>query len=136
MASNMSDGELRKIFRKHLNVTRFDLLAVETGGTSSGVPDLNYAAPGNIEGWIEMKAADHWRVTIRPMQIGWCERRLRFNSRVFCAVRRAEDELWLFHASQMRYLATERIDKVPGLLVCSGGAAKWDWAEITSLLLA
>ena len=128
----MSDGELRKIFRKHL--TGFDLLSVETGGTTSGVPDTNYAAPGDIEGWIENKACDHWRVTIRPMQIGWCERRLRYNSRVFVAVRRGGTELYLFHASQMRRLQEERIDIVPRLGHWTGGAARWDWDRIAALL--
>jgi len=127
----MSDGELRKIFRKHL--TGFDLLSVETGGTSSGVPDMNYAR-GGIEGWCEMKACDHWRVTIRPMQIGWCERRLRHNPRVFVAVRRAGTELHLFHASQMRRLQEERIDKVPCLGFWPGGAARWDWDQIGQML--
>jgi len=130
----VSDGELRKIFRKHL--TGFDLLAVETGGTTSGVPDLNYAASPNIEGWIEMKKAEHWRCTIRPMQIGWCERRLRHNMRVFCAVRRAGTELWLFHASQMRYLASERIDTLPKLGHWTGGAAGWDWSAIKNILVS
>jgi hypothetical protein len=129
----MSDGELRKIFRKHL--VGFDLLAVETGGTTSGVPDLNYAKNG-IEGWIEMKKADHWRTTIRPMQVGWCERRLLHSPRVFCAVRRDETELWFFHASMMRRLKNERVNVVPCLGHWTGGAAKWDWAAITNLLLA
>lgn len=129
----MSDGELRKIFRKHL--TGFDLLAVETGGTTSGVPDLNYARDG-VEGWVEMKRADHWRTTIRPMQIGWCERRLRHNPRVFCAVRRAGTELWLYHASQMRFLAVTRIDEVANLGQWTGGAARWDWNAIGHFLLA
>jgi Holliday junction resolvase len=130
----MSDGELRKIFRKHL--VGFDLLAVETGGTTSGVPDLNLAAPGNIEIWIEMKKADHWRTTIRPMQIGWVERRLRFNRRVFCAVRRADEELWMFHASQMRYLKNERVDVVPNIGHWTGGAAAWDWSAIKNILVS
>jgi len=128
----MPDGELRKIFRKHL--TGFDLLAVETGGTASGVPDLNYARDG-IEGWCEMKSAAHWRCTIRPMQIGWCERRLLFNPRVFCAVRRAGTELYLFHAGQMRHLATARIDLIPRLGLWTGGAARWDWATIGKILV-
>jgi len=129
----MSDGELRKIFRKHL--TGFDILSVETGGTTSGVPDLNYAAHPGIEGWIEMKKADHWRTTIRPMQIGWCERRLRYNPRVFCAVRRAGTELWLYRASQMRFLTKMRIDEVPNIGHWRGGAAEWDWSAIKHILL-
>lgn len=128
----MSDGELRKIYRKHL--TGFDLLAVETGGTTGGVPDTNYARNG-IEGWIENKACDHWRVTIRPMQIGWCERRLRHNPHVFCGVRRAGTEFWLYHASMMRRLQSERLDTIPCLGHWTGGAAKWDWDRIGQILL-
>jgi hypothetical protein len=129
----MSDGELRKIFRKH--VRGFDLLAVETGGTSSGVPDLNYAKMG-IEGWIENKKADHWRCTIRPMQVGWCERRLLHNPRVFCAVRRNLDELWFYHASKMRELKSARLDEVQCLGCWTGGAAKWDWDYIQHLMVS
>ena len=128
----MADGELRKIFRKHLH--GFDLLAVETGGTSSGVPDHNYCKSG-VEGWIEMKAADHWRCTIRPMQIGWTERRLAHGGRVFCAVRRASTELWFYHGSMLRRLASERLDVVPILGVWVNGAAQWDWERIEEILL-
>ena len=130
----MSDGELRKIFRKHL--IGFDLLAVETGGTTSGVPDMNLAAPGNIEIWVEMKQAAHWRTTIRPMQVGWIERRLRFNKRVFIAVRRAGAELWLYHGSAVRRLKTERLDQVPALGHWDNGPACWGWTEIAKLLVA
>lgn len=128
----MSDGELRKIYRAHL--TGGDLLAVETGGTASGVPDTNWCKRG-IEVWVENKACDHWRVTIRPMQIGWCERRLRHGGRVFCAVRRARTELWLFHASQLRVLQDTRLDLVPRLGHWEGGAAGWDWARVEEILL-
>jgi hypothetical protein len=129
----MADGGLRKIFRA--NLWGFDLLSVETGGTTSGVPDLNFAKDG-VEGWIENKACWHWRVNIRPMQIGWCERRLRHNSRVFCAVRRAGDELFLYHASMLRRLARERLDEVEPLGHWEGGAARWDWDIIMSLLVS
>jgi hypothetical protein len=129
----MADGELRKAFRQHL--TGIDWLAVETGGTSGGVPDMNYAAPGDIEGWIEMKKAQHWRAVIRPMQIGWCERRLRFNKRVFVAIRRNETELWMFHASQLRYLHAGRVNGPPNLGCWSGGPGKWDWDAVRRILV-
>jgi hypothetical protein len=128
----MADGELRKIFRAHLR--GWDLTAIETGVTTSGVPDLNGCKNG-IEFWCEMKRADHWRTTIRPMQIGWCERRLVHGGRVFCAVRRAETELWMFHASQMRFLLDQRVDALPNLGHWGGGAANWDWVAIEDILL-
>lgn len=128
----MSDGELRAIFRKHLK--GFDLLAVETGGTASGVPDLNGCKAG-VEFWCEMKACDHWRCHIRPMQVGWIERRLRYGGRVFVAVRRAREHLWLYHGSVIRRLIDERLDAVPCLGSWDGGAARWDWAAIERHLL-
>lgn len=130
----MSDGELRRIFRAYLR--GFDFAAIESGVTGNGIPDLNYAHYSGIEGWIEAKRADHWRVEVRPSQIGWCERRLRFNPRIFCAVRRARGELWLYHASEMRHLKTERLDQVDAFGRWSGGPAKWDWAKIERLLLS
>jgi hypothetical protein len=129
----MADGGLRKIFRAHLR--DFDWLSVETGSTAAGVPDMNFAKDG-VEGWIENKACWHWRITVRPMQIGWCERRLRYNNRVFCAVRRCGDELWLYRASMLRRLATQRLDEVEPLGHWEGGAARWDWCTIRTILIA
>jgi hypothetical protein len=128
----MADDELRKLFRKHLR--GFDLQAIETGATGGGVPDLNYAK-NHIEGWCEMKKADHWRATIRPAQVGWAERRLRHGGRVFCAVRRAHDELWLFHGSLLRALTTTRVDALPNLGHWSGGPAAWNWEQVEQILL-
>jgi hypothetical protein len=124
----MSDGELRQVFRKHLS-SSFDFQAVETGAVGDGVPDLNYCG-GGVEGWVEMKKADHWRASIRPAQVGWTERRLRYGGRVFVAVRRARDELWFFHGKAIRPLVKERIDEVENLGCWAGGPAKWDWKEI------
>lgn len=128
----MSDGELRRIFRKHLH--GFDFLAIESGGTAGGIPDLNYCK-NHIEGWCEMKACDHWRVTIRPMQVGWAERRIKHGGRVFCAVRRAGTDLYLFHGSMLRALKDARIDALPKLGHWTGGAARWDWDQIERELL-
>jgi len=128
----MSDGELRKIFRKHLR--GFDLQAVETGLSGSGVPDLN-GCKNNTEFWCEMKACAHWRVSIRPMQVGWAERRIKHGGRVFVAVRRADTELWLFHGSMMRTLVDARIDAVPCLGHWTGGASLWNWDQIEQYLL-
>lgn len=127
----MSDGELRKVFRKHL--TGFDLCAIETSSTGDGVPDMNYAR-NDIEGWIENKACEHWRIKIRPAQVGWAERRLRYNRRVFVAVRRARTELWLFHGSRLRDLVTQRLSDVERLGKWEGNPAQWDWRDIASIL--
>lgn len=128
----MPDADLRKLFRRHL--PRFDWQAIETGSTSGGVPDANYAAPGGLEGWIEMKRADHWRCAIRPAQVGWIERRLRFNPRVFVAVRRARDELWFYPGEAIRPLVTMRLDAVECPGHWAGGPARWDWGQIGAWL--
>ena len=128
----MSDGEVHKIFRKHLPT--FDWQRIESGSTGSGIPDLNFCK-SHIEGWIENKSAAHWRVDIRPMQVAWAERRLRHGGRVFLAVRRADTELWLFSGKLMRALIDCRIDAVPNLGHWTGGAARWDWDQIEQWLL-
>jgi hypothetical protein len=82
-----------------------------------------------------MKACMHWRAAIRPAQIGWAERRLLHGGRVFVAVRRAHEELWMFHGSQLRALKAGRVDAVTNLGHWTGGTAKWDWYEIERILL-
>jgi Holliday junction resolvase len=126
------DGGLRLLFRKHL--TKVDWQAIESS-TGLGIPDLNGCVDG-IEFWIECKAAAHWRVKISPEQVGWAERRARRGGRVFLAARRASDELWLFKASSVRDLASQRLDAVPCLGHWAGGPARWDWPAVSSLLSA
>jgi Holliday junction resolvase len=131
----MADGELRKIFRKHLAPRGFDLASIETGGSEGGVPDMN-GCRGGVEFWCEMKRAEHWRCKIRPAQVGWIERRLRAGGRVFIAVRRDDTELWLYHGAAIRRLTDTRLDMVPSLGHWSGGAARWDWDLIEGMLTA
>jgi hypothetical protein len=128
----MIDGGLRQIFRA--NLPQVDWTTVEIHLASNGVPDLNGCFTGT-EIWLEMKATAHWRITVRPAQIGWAERRIAHGGRVFAAVRRAETELWLFSGSDLRRLKTERLDSVPRLGRWFGGPAKWAWPEISRILL-
>jgi hypothetical protein len=126
-----ADSGLRPLFRRYLRL--IDFVPVESGQTSRGIPDTNYCYRG-VEGWIEMKAADHWRVSIRPEQVAWAERRIDHGGRVFVAILRANHELWLYHGSAMRRLLKERIDIVPSLGDWSRGPACWDWANIMEIL--
>jgi hypothetical protein len=130
------DSGLRSLFRK--NLPAFDWCTVETGVAGRGVPDANYCFEGQ-EGWIEFKKADHWRVTIRPEQIGWAERRIHHGGLVFCAIRQQmhSDTLWIYPGNSMRQLKDNRIDAAPWLLgTWPGGPSKWDWAAITLILQA
>lgn len=127
------DAGLRTIFRNYLPL--FDWQAIETGSVGGGVPDLNGCYCG-VEVWIEMKKAKHWRATIRPEQVGWAERRLDHGGRVFAAVRKSRDSLFLYHGSRLRDLCSERLDTVPALGRWDSGPARWDWNEIARILLA
>lgn len=128
------DGRLRKIFHEHLDG---HWQAIESGAVGSGTPDSNFCIAGT-EGWIEFKKADHWRCKIAPHQVAWIERRHRNGGRVFIAVRRADDELWLFRAMAGRRLLTKRVSEVEKSLLLghwTGGVTKWDWAEIKKKLV-
>jgi len=126
------DGDLRKLFRARLPL--FDFCTIELGVTGSGAPDMNYCCDG-IEGWIEAKACDHWKIKVRAEQVGWVERRLAHGGRVHVAVRRYVDELWMFHGSELRTLKHQRLDVAPRLGRWFGGPSSWNWEEVASILI-
>ncbi len=127
------DAGLRPLLRKHL--PRFHWTTVETGAATMGVPDSNYCLDG-IEGWVECKQCEHWRVELRPAQVGWIEQHTAAGGRVFIAVRRAKDELWLFAGCIVKRLTAERLDQVTCLNHWNGGPSRWDWSQVQHLLLA
>lgn len=136
-----TDGGLTKIFERHL--PSFHWQTVETFSTGRGVPDLNYCELG-IEGWIENKKTDSWRVRIDPEQVGWIERRRRHGGRVFVAVRRrteagprkgeATESLLLFSGDVIRALKDRSLREVPPLLICQGSPLRWEWEKIRGIL--
>jgi hypothetical protein len=126
------DYGLRSLFKEHL--PRFDWTPIESGATGGGIPDTNYCYRG-VEGWIEMKACDHWRITIRPAQVGWAERRINHGGRVWLAVRRAQFELWLYPGSALRDLTDCRLDELTPTGTWTKGPANWDWVRISRLLV-
>lgn len=133
------DGGLRKIFRTHMPDIMWT--SIESGSTGSGISDSNFLMKGGTEGWIEYKVTDGWAVTLKPEQIGWIERRVRYGGRVLIAVRRrtkggprspAADELWVMPGGLARQArlgglrdpAVARVARCLGI----GGPARWDWA--------
>lgn len=126
------DGGLRKLFQRHLPAVHWQ--AIETGGTGLGVPDLNGCDRG-VEYWIECKRVHGWKVTVRPQQVAWIERRARCGGRVFIAARKST-MLWLLPAPAARLLANGcRINAVPVTLGhWQGGPQGWDWAAIGKIL--
>ena len=127
-----NDHGLRKIFRDNLRRLNFDVIAIETRGVSTGAPDTNYCG-GGIEGWVEHKRMEHGRVTIRPAQVGWIERRLDHGGRVFVAVR-YQLKLWLFHGSSIRQLQTQKVEEVAHILHYDAGPGAWNWPDIAHTL--
>jgi hypothetical protein len=88
---NSSDNGLRAIFKA--NIKEFHWTPVETWALTSGVPDTEYCTPEGVTGWIEFKAWYPGKQCprLRPAQIGWIEKRLRHNGRVFIGVIRGKD---------------------------------------------
>lgn len=130
------DGGLRDLFRKHLGSSNFYVETVEMGLINRGFPDVNFAATGGIEGWVEMKQTPHWRPKIRPAQIAWLTLRSSLGCRTFIAVRRALNELWLMGGDQVRLIHYEGL-RAPDLKVLgqwSGGPSKWDWGRVKDIL--
>lgn len=122
------DGGLGPMFRK--NIPEAHWQSVETWSTGRGVPDLNYCIDGN-EGWIELKSIDGWKLNMRPEQTAWISQRIRYGGRVLIAVRRKEDELWMFHGSVVREFKFIGIDKVFNL---GKFTRPWDWNAIREML--
>jgi hypothetical protein len=139
------DGGLRALFRQ--NLPRFDWCSIESGTTGGGIPDSNYCALG-VEGWIEFKQTPGHAVTLRPEQVGWIMRRVRYGGRVWIAVRQqalagprrdARDVLWLISG---RLAKEAKVGGLRGLewhgdtLIEHGGPAQWDWDAVAATLVS
>jgi hypothetical protein len=137
----MSDGELRKAFRKHLPAVHWS--SIETGLTEPGVPDLNGCFM-DVDFWVENKKTNGWAVGVRPDQVGWHLRHSKEGGRTFFAVRRmakagprtvAADSLYIVSGSLARQLMVDGLKRCPILVSCSGGPSRWDWELILAIFL-
>lgn len=127
------DGELRKLFRQ--NLPHFHWTAIETWPVSHGVPDMNYCAPGGVEGWVEAKKIKGWKIPWKPpyLQVAWHDRRARVGGRTFFAVRR-DQALYLVRGCNAKILLEQGLRGTPWAGSWEGGPAKWNWAEIGLIL--
>lgn len=145
------DGGLRRMFRDRLPAAQWS--SVESPLTGGGLPDSEYCFAGGRCGWLELKKATRWKVTLRPAQAGWLLRRTRLGGRAWVAVRRqgrterggAYDDLWLVHGSlsrvltrgTLRDLRSDYADDVGRLWASwEGGPSYWDWSAVEKLLQA
>lgn len=126
-----ADHGLRALFFE--NIPKAQWTAIETAPVSIGVPDSEYAMQG-VTGWIEFKYAKYWRVKFSSAeQIGWITRRSRLGGRVWIAVQRAEDELWMIPGSVVELLASDGLQSV-----CARSRTffkPWNWSQVQDLLM-
>ena len=128
------DGGLRAIFRK--NLKGMQLTPIETGSVAGGVPDSSFAGDG-VEGFIEFKRTSANAVKVRPLQVGWIERRLRMGGRVFVAVVQKKTTLVLLEGRAIRPLKLGGLEAAKDCVLgrWEGGEANWDWREVRRLLI-
>jgi hypothetical protein len=159
----MSDGGLRALVRKRMPTAHWQ--SVETSVTGGGTPDSNYCFPGGVEGWVEFKATKAWKVSFRPAQVGWIDRRTRLGGRVHVMVSqlRVDGEvLWVVAGRHVIGLAENGLKWVEselfsgnGLKAASrfhknasrfsavrhdfmcfrGGRDKWDFTQVKQFLI-
>jgi len=128
------DGDLRKIFRRHLPQVAWT--TIETGHVEPGVPDLQGCHDG-VEFWVEMKQTTINIVKVQAAQVAWHTLRHLRGGRTFFAVRRhvrATDELFLIAGREAAKLRAEGLRATSPLLVCGRGPTAWDWGRVLSLL--
>jgi hypothetical protein len=134
-----NDGGLRLMFRQRF--PRWMWTPIETS-TMLGVADSHYLAPNGVEGWVEYKSTDTLRVTFRPAQPAWLDRRAKLGGRTTIAIRRRPsarkfaglDELYLVDGAHAVALWRSTLDQVPAVCVGAHGARSWDWKAIEKFL--
>ena len=78
-----------KLVKKHLPL-EVDWQRIETGGTGTGIPDVNICYNGQ-EHWIEFKIVKGRSVDLSPMQIAWHSRRTKAGGRTWIIARHTFD---------------------------------------------
>lgn len=130
------DDGLRALLRSHLPMVQWT--TIETGGTQSGVPDLEGFCRG-AQFWVECKATRASALRFKPAQVGWHLRRAREGGTSFVAVRRrcnsgphreARDELHIYSGVLVQELVQEGLVATGALGKWAGGAGRWDWDAV------
>jgi hypothetical protein len=125
----MSDGGLRRLFRKHLPFVQWT--TIESRLTQSGIPDIHGCYDG-VDFWVEMKVARGWKVRMRPFQIGWLHRRAKAGGLCWIAVRKGK-ALHLIAGAKAGALAQTDLLECPGVM-WDGGPRNWKWNAVLKTL--
>ncbi len=126
-----TDGGLYSLFKKQTPDWMWSRL--ETGAVCPGIPDSLFVAPGGTMGLVEFKQCSGWRVRFQPLQIPFIHRVSRLGGRVFIAVRRKKDELYLIPGVDVLELEEKGVKNfVP---IAGVGSRNWDWNEVEQRLL-
>jgi len=84
-------------------------------------------------GLVEFKQCSGWRVKFQPLQVPYIHRVSRLGGRVFIAVRRKKDELYLISGADVLELDEKGVKNfVP---ITGVGSRNWDWNEVEQILL-
>jgi hypothetical protein len=86
---------------------------------------------------LELKAAKHWKINLRPEQVAWHMQRSRVGGRTFIAVRRQNekhDELHLIAGLHAAFLKENGLERTSDIY-WEGGPRAWNWLRIESILL-
>lgn len=143
------DGGLPGLVRK--NIPEAQWTFVESGSTSSGIPDAEFCFDDGAQGWLELKQTSGWTPVIRPEQVAWLLRRARLDGRCFVLVRRtsepadvmagvrfpknkAVDELWLVRGADAGVLKAGGLKAVKLVFFSPGGPKAWDWRGLARAL--
>ena len=142
-----ADDGLRPEMRTHLRPFGLWVTTIETGLVTQGIPDFHYASNKRgfgMEGWCECKATKAFAVVIKPMQVGFHERRARYGLGSWIAIRRRTrggkrqgapvDELYLVPGCYVIELRDEGLDNGRSIFCGGGGPHKWDWNHVHALL--
>jgi hypothetical protein len=150
------DGGLRRLFKQKLGPPEWFWETIETGGTSSGVPDSYFVrragvVPHQNDGrscWCEWKWTDGLTPAFKPAQVRWHALHSDAGGRSLIGVRQtgrarsgaARDRLWIVAGAAVVALAEQGVEAVPGKFLIYvtppevPGPEQWDWKTVADRL--
>jgi len=84
-----NEATFSKLVKSHLPVGAH-WQRIETGGTGTGIPDVNLCYEGK-EIWIELKLVKGKRIDLSPTQIAWHMKRTKAGGRTWILARHTYD---------------------------------------------